>query len=118
MFNQITNINLNFILSDVRDQIFLPDEIILYQNYPNPFNPSTTINFSIFSQSFVSLKVYDILGNEVAILLNEVMPAGNYEVAFNSKNLPNVKTTLPSGVYLYKLTAGGNSQTKKMILLK
>jgi len=83
----------------------------LEQNYPNPFNPTTTISFSIPSSAFTSLKVYDIIGNEVATLVNEEKPAGNYEVRFNA-------SSLTSGTYFYRLTAGSFIQTRKMILIK
>ncbi len=89
----------------------------LKQNYPNPFNPSTNIGFRILNQGFVSLKVYDILGNEVAVLLNEAKPAGDYEILFDSKNLA-------SGVYFYTLIFSDNfsgtnySVTKQMLLIK
>ena len=100
----------------------IPSEFALYQNYPNPFNPSTTIKFNIppFSKGvsersedggFTKLKVYDILGNEVATLVNEVKPAGTYEVEFNASNLS-------SGIYYYQIKAGSFIQTKKMILMK
>jgi parallel beta-helix repeat protein len=93
---------------------YLPESFILYQNYPNPFNPSTTLSFVIGSASggsFVSLKVYDLIGNEVATLVDEYKPAGNYEVVFDASHLS-------SGVYFYQLQAGINSQTKSMILIK
>ena len=83
----------------------------LSQNYPNPFNPITEIQYLIPEISFVTLKVYDVLGNEIATLVNEEKVTGNYEISFNASNLP-------SGVYLYKLQAGSFVQTKKMILLK
>ena len=83
----------------------------LYQNYPNPFNPSTTIVYSISQRILVSLKVYDVLGNEVAELVNEEKPAGKYKVNFESK-------FLPSGVYISELCAGNFFQSNKMILLK
>jgi len=83
----------------------------LEQNYPNPFNPSTTMVYSIQSDGLVSLKVYDILGNEVLTLVNENKVAGYYEVQVTAKNLP-------SGIYFYKLTSGDFQQTKKFILLK
>jgi len=89
----------------------LPDEFSLYQNYPNPFNPSTTISYSILASSFVTLKVYDVLGNEVATLVNAQKPEGSYEVKFNA-------TGLPSGIYFYRLQANEFTQVKKMILLK
>ena len=84
---------------------------ILYQNYPNPFNPTTSLQYAIVSRQFVTLKVFDLLGREVATLVNEEKSAGEYEVEFNG-------TELPSGIYFYQLKAGGIIQTKKMILLK
>jgi|WetSurMetagenome_2_1015567.scaffolds.fasta_scaffold03720_10 hypothetical protein len=83
----------------------------LEQNYPNPFNPSTSIQYAIGSRQFVTLKVYDVLGNEIAILVNEEKAAGGYEVEFNA-------TGLPSGIYFYQLKTGSFIQTKKMIYLK
>jgi hypothetical protein len=87
------------------------EEYYLSNNYPNPFNPSTKINFQIPTYSFVTLKVYDILGNEVSILVSEEKPAGAYSINFNA-------TGLPSGIYFYTLTSSGHFETKKMILLK
>ena len=84
---------------------------ILYQNYPNPFNPSTTLKYQIPQNGFVTLKVYDILGKEVATLVNEVKTQGRYEVNFNASNLA-------SGVYLYRLNVNDYVDVKKMILLK
>jgi peptidoglycan/xylan/chitin deacetylase (PgdA/CDA1 family) len=89
----------------------LPEGFILYQNYPNPFNSSTNIGFRIAEGGYVSLKVYDVLGKEVATLDNENKTAGEYEVEFNSENLP-------SGIYFYTLESGRNYFTRKMILLK
>ena len=89
----------------------LPNEFSLHQNYPNPFNPSTTISYSIQSSSFVTLKVYDVLGNELAKLVNAQKPKGSYEITFDAGNLP-------SGIYFYTLKAGSFVKTKKMILLK
>jgi len=83
----------------------------LEQNYPNPFNPVTRINYQIPERSLVSLKVYDVLGNEIATLVNEEKPAGYYEIEFNAANLP-------SGIYFYKLRAGEFVETKKMVLLR
>ena len=93
----------------------LPEGFVLYQNYPNPFNPSTNIGFQISDGGFMSLKVYDVLGNEVATLVNEEKPAGVYEIEFQSTVDSH---QLPSGVYFYQLKAGDFIQTKKMILLK
>ena len=83
----------------------------LDQNYPNPFNPSTSIQYSISSRQFVSLKVYDVLGNEVATLINEEKPAGSYKVDWNASGLP-------SGIYFYQLKADSYIETKKMVLLR
>ena len=83
----------------------------LYQNYPNPFNPTTKIIWQSTVSSWQSLKVYDVLGNEVAILVNEEKPAGSYEVNFDAEGLS-------SGIYFYKLQAGSFVETKKMILLR
>ncbi len=83
----------------------------LNQNYPNPFNPSTKISFSIKEDGFVTLKVYDILGVEIATLVNESKTAGSYEAKFNAANLP-------SGMYIYKLHAGSFTDVKKMLLTK
>jgi len=87
----------------------------LEQNYPNPFNPNTIIKYSIEEQQFVTLKVFDVLGNEIAVLVSEEKPAGNYKVDFNL----NIGTHhLASGVYIYQLRAGNYIETKKMVLLK
>lgn len=92
-----------------------PTEFLLQQNYPNPFNPSTTIDYKVpvssAAEIFVSLKVYDYLGREVANLVNQTKPAGLYSVRFDA-------SALPSGVYFYRLNVGAISETKKMILLK
>jgi hypothetical protein len=88
-----------------------PDKIELQQNYPNPFNPNTNIRYQIANNIFVVLRVYDILGKEIATLVNEKLSAGTYEVKFDGTNLP-------SGVYYYKIEAGKYSATKKMLLIK
>jgi hypothetical protein len=92
-----------------------PFRFELAQNYPNPFNPSTTINYSIPKQSFVSLKIYNLLGQEVATLVNEEKSAGNYKVNFSTSLIGSY---FASGVYVYRLAAGDLVQTKKMMLLK
>lgn len=89
----------------------LPNKITLYQNYPNPFNPGTVISYRLMVNSFVSIKVFDVLGNEVAALVNEEKPAGIYQVGFNAN-------ILSSGVFFYTINAGNNSQTRKMIYQK
>jgi hypothetical protein len=103
------------VVSDVDDEQNLLNDFVLYQNYPNPFNPSTKIRFRISDFGFVSLKVYDVLGNEMATLVNEEKPVGNYEVEF-SRDL--IHQTLRSGVYFYQLRAGSIIETKKMTILK
>lgn len=93
-----------------------PTEILveiykICQNYPNPFNPRTSLQYAIGSRQFVTLKVFDLLGREVATLVNEEKPAGEYEVEFNG-------AVLPSGIYFYQLKAGQFVETRKMVLLK
>lgn len=90
---------------------FTPKEFVLNQNYPNPFNPKTNIQYAISSRQFVTLKVYDLLGNEIATLVNEEKSVGEYKVTFDA-------TGLSSGIYFYQLKAGNFIQTKKMIHLK
>ncbi|MCL4509897.1 MAG: T9SS type A sorting domain-containing protein [Bacteroidetes bacterium] len=89
----------------------LPESFFLSQNYPNPFNPSTTISYELSAMSFVSLKVYDVLGREVATLVSSRQSAGAHTVIFNAANLP-------SGVYFYRLTAPGFVKTEKMVLMQ
>lgn len=89
----------------------LPNEFSLSQNYPNPFNPSTIINYTIPQNSFVSLKIYNVLGNEVTILIDEEKSIGNYSIEFNGSNLS-------SGIYFYRFTAGSFVETKQMLILK
>ncbi|MCU0414615.1 MAG: 5'-nucleotidase C-terminal domain-containing protein [Ignavibacteriaceae bacterium] len=109
----ITPINRGNIVAGVKgiDEGELPEQFRLEQNYPNPFNPSTKISYQLTVSSDVVLKVYDVLGNEVATLVDEYKPAGIYEIEFNA-------SALTSGVYFYQLNAGDFVQTKKMILLK
>lgn len=103
----------DFIIVIDVDQEVVPaqQDFILNQNYPNPFNPATNLTFVIGQSSFVSLKVFDILGNEVAVLVYEDKPAGKYEVKWNA-------SAVPGGVYFYQIRAGEFTQTKKMLLLK
>ncbi len=96
---------------DVEDETTLPTEFALEQNYPNPFNPSTKISWQSPVGSQQTLKIYDVLGNEITTLIDEYKPAGRYELEFNA-------VSLPSGVYFYQLKAGDYIDTKKMILLK
>jgi len=89
----------------------IPYAFNLEQNYPNPFNPSTIIKYSIPSESFTTLKVYDVLGNEVATLVNSEKPAGSYDVEFNAAGLS-------SGIYFYKLQSSGSVLVRKMMIVK
>jgi aminopeptidase N len=89
----------------------IPDKYEMYQNYPNPFNPTTNIKYQIANKSFVTLKVFDILGKEVETLINEFQNAGTYEVGFEGRNLP-------SGIYYYKIQTGDFTRVKKMVLIK
>ena len=89
----------------------IPEQFSLSQNYPNPFNPVTNLEFGISDLGFVSLKVYDILGKEAAIIVNEKLSTGNYKVEFDGSGLT-------SGVYFYRLTAGEFTDTKRMMLVK
>jgi len=110
----------------IKDKTILPAQFVLEQNYPNPFNPITKIKFTIpiavsplfggAKGGFVSLKVYDALGNEIATLVDKELQAGEYEFKFDSHS--GEARNLPSGIYFYRLEANGYSQTKKMILLK
>ncbi|MCO6472316.1 MAG: T9SS type A sorting domain-containing protein [Melioribacteraceae bacterium] len=97
-----------YISNEIND---LPNKFELFQNYPNPFNPTTVISYQLSVNSKVSLKVYDILGREVAVLVNDYQSAGNYQVEFNAEGLS-------SGVYYCRIESGSYSQTKKMNLLK
>ena len=107
-----TKISLDSITVGIRHQKHkLPKMFNLSQNYPNPFNPTTTVEYSIPKQSNVTIKVYDILGREVTTLVNEEKLAGNYRVDFNG-------SSLASGIYFYRMEAGGYSITRKFILIR
>jgi hypothetical protein len=110
--NQFLNVNeCTGIVSSQNNYSSMPSEFQLYQNYPNPFNPSTIIKFDLPEQSFINMKVFDINGRLIKILVNEQMSAGSHEIEFNSENFS-------SGTYFYKLESEGISLIKKMILLK
>jgi len=100
----------NTVVTEVED-VVQPFNYSLQQNYPNPFNPSTTIEYSIPQSGLVTLKVFNVLGKEVATLVNGQNDAGNHKVEFNA-------SALNSGVYFYKIESGNFVDTKKMILLK
>lgn len=99
--------------NEIEVNIEIPTEYVLHQNYPNPFNPNTVINYNIPKAGLVTLKVYNVLGKEIATLVNEQKDAGRYSVELNA-----AKTGMNSGIYFYKLEAGSFKSTKKMIILK
>ena len=103
--------DLNNIVLSIKDKSKGILSYCLYQNFPNPFNPTTKIKYKIPEFSNVKLTVYDVLGKEIKILVNEEKPAGNYAVEFNG-------TGLPSGVYFYRIETAKYSDTKKFVLLK
>ena len=105
-FGEVTGIE-----NDEGENQLIPDHYILHQNFPNPFNPSTTIKYEIPNTSKVSLKVFNTIGEEILLLVNEEQDAGLYEIDFDA-------TGLASGIYFYKLIANNFVQTKKMILIK
>ncbi len=94
----------------------IPQKFELYQNYPNPFNPSTSIMFDLPSDEFVTLKIYNIIGQEVRTLVNEFKNAGRYTITWDGKD--NTGKLVPSGIYFYRITAGNFSKTLKMVLTK
>lgn len=98
-------------ITDVENTDQLPQNYALDQNYPNPFNPTTTITYAVPQNSFISLRVFDVLGNEVQTLVNETKSAGTYTVSFDA-------ASIPSGVYFYTLEAGNFVTIKKMVLIK
>jgi hypothetical protein len=99
------------ITTSINDTSPMRSDFNLYQNYPNPFNPATTIKYELPKEGMVTLKIYDILGREVKILVNEKQSVGRYELTFDASNFA-------AGVYIYRLQAGEFIQSKKMILLK
>jgi hypothetical protein len=100
------------VTTDVNDwKDNLPTEFGLSQNYPNPFNPTTEIRFSVGTYGHTSLRVFDLLGREVAKLMNEEKPAGSYRMTWNASGIP-------SGVYFYRLEAGGLVETRKLVLVR
>ncbi len=109
-FSSVYSFNTSF-LTGIKDKSNLPKEFRLSQNFPNPFNPVTTIDYQIPKKSFVTIKVFDILGNQVSLLVNKDENAGKYAVSFDASELS-------SGVYFYSIDAGSFEQTKKLIVLK
>ena len=108
-FSEVATFTVNIVSVEEDNQ--LPVVFSMEQNYPNPFNPNTKIKYSIPDLSFVTLRIYDVLGNEITTLVNEEKPVGSYEVEFDA-------TSLSSGVYFYRMKAGSLVETKKMVLMK
>ena len=102
-------------LTDIEDETKVVEVYMLSNNFPNPFNPTTTISWQSPVSGHQTLKVYDVLGNEVATLVNEFRNAGSYEVEFQSTVF---SPQLASGIYFYQLRVGNYLETKKMILIK
>ncbi len=109
--NSLALLTTDYFVVDVEDEEGLPEGYALAQNYPNPFNPTTQISFTLPQKGLVTLKVYDLLGREVADLINREMRSGAHTVEFNASNLS-------TGVYFYTIQAGNFTQTKKMMLIK
>jgi hypothetical protein len=99
------------LIATTKIAVNIPKEFMLSQNYPNPFNPSTILEFGVPVDSKVKVEVFNILGQLIAVLVDEVRNAGYYKVTFGSSNMP-------SGVYFYRMSAGSFVQTKKMQLIK
>ena len=109
--NKIFIVTTSYDVTDIKEKKSAPTANILYQNYPNPFNPITKIKYSILRNSYVTIKIYDLLGNEIETLVNEEKSEGIYSVVFSARNLS-------SGIYFYRMQAGNFSDTKKFIILK
>ena len=107
----LADTSLRQLILAVHDEKGLPLVYALEQNYPNPFNPATTIQYSVVTSQYVSLKIYDILGKEIQTLVNEAQPVGTYTVTWDGGGYP-------SGVYFYRIHAGNFVQSKKLLLLK
>jgi hypothetical protein len=106
-----TAVTLDANIVPVEDEVAAPKTFALEQNYPNPFNPTTTIRYGITEKSIVKIILFNAIGEEVALVLNEEKESGYHQVEFNA-------ATLPSGVYFYQLQAGSFVETKKMVLMK
>jgi hypothetical protein len=106
----LTYLAFNVGVSDIKSSDLI-SEFIIHQNFPNPFNPTTTIKYHIPELCFVTINIYDVLGNEITTLVNEERPAGAYTIQFDSNGLS-------SGTYFYRIKAGSFIKTKKMVLLR
>jgi hypothetical protein len=115
-YSETANFKVGDNVTDVKDETVIPDKFTVHQNYPNPFNPVTSIKYAIPEASNVTIKVYNMLGQEVRTLVNSKKEAGTYSVNWNGEDGSGNKVS--SGAYIYRVTAGENIVTKKMILLK
>jgi hypothetical protein len=114
---QLNTLGIDCSGTEIEEEITsLPDEFLLNQNYPNPFNPSTKISWQSPVSSHQTLKVFDLLGNEIATLVNEEKPAGSYEINFSVGQ--DSSPVMASGIYFYQLQIHDKLQTRKMLLLK
>lgn len=109
--NNIVYGDTTYLITDIIEPIYIANNFQLFQNFPNPFNPNTLIKYSIPKTGFVNLKIFDVLGNNIATLVNSEKASGNYQVEFNANSLS-------SGLYFYRLECDGKFITKKMLLLK
>ena len=100
----------------VKEESILPKEYVLQQNHPNPFNPATTIEYTIPTQTHVTLKIYDVLGKEIKTLVNETQSAGKKSISWDGKD--NNNNGVSTGIYFYKLSTTTNTEVKKMVLMK
>lgn len=108
---ELTELAYNYLATEVETQYEVSNKYNISQNYPNPFNPSTKISFTLPEAGNVSLRVFNSIGEQVAVLVNKELNAGRHEVDFDAEDLT-------SGIYLYKIAAGNFSETKKMTLIK
>ena len=112
----VTYTNITPSVLSIKDKESVPADYKLYQNYPNPFNPSTHVRFSVPDDEYVTIKIYDIIGNEVTTLYSAPARPGTYDLNWNGRNADGEMVS--SGTYLYRIIAGEFVQSKKMILLK
>jgi len=105
-----------FVQEKVSRLLDLPTKVALYQNFPNPFNPSTIIRYDIAEPGMVNLRIYDVTGALVRVLETRLRDRGRYQIGWNGEN--NRGEQISSGVYFYRLTAPGYSQTRKMVLIR
>jgi hypothetical protein len=104
------------VVTGIAEHPLIPTELVLEQNYPNPFNPTTAISYQLTTNSHATLKIFDVLGHEVATLVNGFVTAGRHTVTWNGQN--DRGEAVSSGVYLYRLTVGNSVVTRRMVLLK